>query len=102
MPAILSLVGASFALTSLSFPDAYRKHRQEQRADCADGKECDVTEASIYAWIDSLAIGDWDTEQTQVTDVNLRAVLARHAAAMRRILARELGSLTAPATLKAH
>ena len=102
VPAFLSLEGGTYALTSLSFPDAYRKHRQEQRANCANGKECDVTETAIYAWIDSLAIGDWDMERTQVTDVKLRAVLARHAATMRKILERELGSLRAPAALNAH
>jgi hypothetical protein len=100
-PVVLSLVGDKYALTSLSFPDVYRKHRQEQRAQCVEGKECDG-ESEVYAWIDSLAIGDWDAERIKVTDLTLRAALDRHTAAMKRLLARELGSLSAPAALGQH
>jgi hypothetical protein len=95
-------VGGTYELTSLSFPEVYRKHRQAQGAPCADGNQCDVTETEIYAWIDSLAIGDWETERTRVTDLQLRGVLDRRAAAMRSILTRELGSIAAPGALGAH
>jgi hypothetical protein len=102
VPAVLSLVNGNYALTSLSFPEVYRKHRQELRADCADGNDCEPMETEIYAWIDALVIGDWDTERTQVTDLQLRAALDRHSAALRKTLARELGSRLAPGPLGPH
>lgn len=96
--AVFSLVGGEYKLTSLSFPDAYRKHRDKYAAYCASisspfGAEC----GELALWIDSLAIGDWDTEKAKIKDDALRATLERRSAAMKKMLRDSLGSEQRPA-----
>ena len=94
---VFSLVGGEYKLTSLGFPDAYRKHRDKYKAYCASisspfGAEC----GELALWIDSLAIGDWDTEKAKIKDDALRAALERRSAAMKKMLRDGLGSEQRP------
>ena len=96
VPVVFSLVGGEYKLTSLSFPEAYRKSRDAIHAACnADPSRCF---GEIIAWIDSLVIGDWDAEKATMKDVDLRNALDRRAAAMKKMLAAQIGSEQRPIT----
>jgi hypothetical protein len=97
IPAVLSLVNGAYALTSLSFPDVYRKDRDETRARCGAGGDMPQELCDLFTWVDAVAIGDWDAERSKVADAELRQSLDRRAAATRKKLQKELGSLSAPA-----
>jgi hypothetical protein len=57
VPVVFSFQKGGYQMTSLSFPEAYRKSRAEIEARCkASPDEC---EGELIVWIDSLAIGDW-------------------------------------------
>jgi hypothetical protein len=95
VPAVFSFVGGEYRLTSFSFPEAYRKDRQERRASCENrpfGCNNDISE-----WIDALIIGDWDAEKSALADTELRQILERHSVATRKQLLKKLGSLERPA-----
>ena len=90
VPVVFSFTGGELKLTSLSFPEIYRKSRDELRVACAaDPNDCS---GEIIEWIDSLAIGDWDSEKLLIKDLDLRKGLDRNAAAMRKLMAAQLGS----------
>lgn len=95
VPVVFSLVNGEFVMTSLSFPAAYKKQRDELRAECAKqgGSDC---ETEIIEWIDGLAIGDWVTESKNIKDDELRAALKRLAGPTKTALARAVGSLKSP------
>ena len=61
VPAVFSLAGGRYALTSLSFPEVYRKDREARRASCAD----EPTECAVSLWIDALALGDLEIERAR-------------------------------------
>jgi len=95
VPAVLSLVGGEYRLTSFSFPEAYRRDRQKRRASCQNPAfGCDNEFAE---WIDALIIGDWDTEKSTLDDLELKQTLERHAAVTRKQLFKTLGSVERPA-----
>lgn len=95
VPVIFSLVNGEFVMTSLSFPAAYKKQRDELRAECAKqgGSGCDT---EIIEWIDGLAIGDWSKESKNIQDEDFRATLNRLATPTKTALARAVGSLKSP------
>lgn len=95
VPVVFTLLGGEYWLTSLSFPAAYRKDRDAQRAACPSGAD-DCLDA-VRIWIDSLALGDWAKERANFTDQQLVAALDRRSAAMKQMLDRQLGSLQRPA-----
>lgn len=97
IPAVLSLTGGSYALTSLSFPEAYRRDRDEWRARCAAQKDCSADVSTLFEWVDAVAIGDWDAERAKMPDQALAKALDGRAAATRKKLEKELGTLKAPA-----
>ena len=94
VPVIFSFQRGEFQLTSLSFPEVYRKDRNEMRAACVKAPDDCFTQ--IIEWIDGLAIGDWDSEKLLIQDEELRRSLDRNAAKMRKILAAQLGSEQRP------
>ena len=95
VPVVFSLEGGEYHMTSLSFPDVYRKDREAARAACQkDPKACD---GQLNAWIDSLAIGDWDTEKKAPYYDQLRTQLERPRADMKKMMLRVLGSEQRPA-----
>lgn len=96
IPAVLSLVNGAYALTSLSFPEAYRKDREELRARCSKTDEMPQDLCDLFTWVDAVAIGDWDAEREKVKDLELRKTLDQRAAATRTKLLKELGSLEQP------
>ncbi|MDI1446336.1 hypothetical protein [Polyangium sp. 6x1] len=97
IPAVLSLVNGAYALTSLSFPEAYRKDREETRARCSSkSDEMPQDLCDLFTWVDAVAIGDWDAERDKVKDPELRNALDRRAAETRKKLLKELGSLESP------
>jgi hypothetical protein len=102
VPAVLSLVGGAYALTSFSFPEVYRHDREALRAHCAADNNCDPDDVELNAWLDSLVIGDWSVERAKVSDQVLRAALDRRSVATRKMLVQRLGSLSAPASLSPH
>lgn len=94
VPVIFSFQRGEFQMTSLSFPEVYRKDRNEMRAACV--KTPDDCFTQIIEWIDGLAIGDWDSEKLLIQDEDLRKSLDRNAAKMRKVLAAQLGSEQRP------
>jgi len=95
VPVVFSLVNGEFVMASLSFPAAYKKQRDEIRAECAKqgGGDCDT---DIIEWIDGLAIGDWATESKNIKDAEFRATLNRLATPTKIALTRAVGSLKTP------
>jgi hypothetical protein len=95
VPVVFSLVNGEFVMTSLSFPAAYKKQREELRAECAKigGTGCDT---EIIEWIDALAIGDWATESKNIKDEDLRATLTKLSGPTKIALTRAVGSLKSP------
>src|SRR6202042_2962523 len=67
--------------------------REARLSACADSPDaCDV----VSIWIDSLAIGDWDTEKATLHDARVRRALDRRSAAMKTLLRTTLGSAQRP------
>lgn len=95
IPVVFSLVNGEFVMASLSFPEAYKKQRDEIRAECArlGGNNCGT---EIIEWIDGVAIGDWATESKNIKDADLRATFTRLAAPTKIALTRAVGSLKTP------
>jgi hypothetical protein len=93
VPAVLSLQGDRYLLTSLGFPEAYRKARDSSLSACADSPDAC---GAVSIWIDSLAVGDWDTEKATLHDARVRRALDRRSAAMKTLLATTLGSEQRP------
>lgn len=95
IPVIFSLVNGEFVMTSLSFTAAYKKQRDELRAECArqGGSDCGT---EIIEWIDGLAIGDWLADSRNIKDAELRASLNRLTPPTMTALARAVGSLKSP------
>ncbi|MFT3763959.1 MAG: hypothetical protein QM820_00300 [Minicystis sp.] len=96
IPAVLSLVSGGYALTSLSFPEAYRRDRDELRGRCGADGDMPRDLCDLYAWVDAVAIGDWEKQRDSVKDAELRKSLDGRAAATRGKLQKELGSLATP------
>jgi hypothetical protein len=92
VPAILSLEGGRYVLTSLSFLEPYRKQRDDALARCAKGADC--SEATV--WIDSLVIGDWDMVKGSIADTQTRDALDKQTRTMKAWLSSRLGSLARP------
>lgn len=95
IPVVFSLVNGEYVMASLSFPAAYKKQRDELRAECAKqgGKDCGT---EIIEWIDGIAIGDWATESKNMGDADLRATLTKRSGTTMTALARAVGSLKSP------
>lgn len=95
IPVVFSLVNGEYVMASLSFPAAYKKQRDELRAECAKqgGKDCGT---EMIEWIDGLAIGDWPTDSKNITDVEFRETLSRLSGPTKTALARAVGSLKSP------
>jgi hypothetical protein len=100
VPVVLTLVNGAYALTSLSFPEAYRKDRDELRARCGVDPYLSADACDLYGWLDAVAIGDWAQERGKLKSAELRQVLDKRAAATRRKLEKELGSMERPVTPK--
>ncbi|MDI1431451.1 hypothetical protein [Polyangium sorediatum] len=97
VPTVLSLVNGAYARTSLSFPEAYRRDRDETRTRCNNpSEEMPQDLCDIFTWVDAVALGDWDAERDKVKDPELRKALDRRAAETRKKLLKELGSLESP------
>jgi hypothetical protein len=94
VPVVFALIGGEYQLASLSFPEVYRASRAAIHAECARApNDC---YGHIMAWIDSLAIGDWDQEKNDPLYDEFRDQLARPSAEMRATLQRSLGSEQRP------
>jgi hypothetical protein len=98
VPVVLTLVNGAYALTSLSFPEAYRKDRDELRARCGVDPYLSADACDLYGWLDAVAIGDWAQERSKIKDAGLGQALDKRAAATRRKLEKELGSMARPVT----
>jgi hypothetical protein len=95
VPVVFSLVKGEYVMTSLSFPEAYRKQRDDLRAECAKqgGADCGI---EMLEWIDGLAIGDWLVDRKNMKDAELRATLTRLSTPTLKALGRAVGSLASP------
>lgn len=96
VPVVFSLRAGEYRLTSLSFPEAYRRSRDAIEAFCKGSEDCD---GAFIAWIDSLAIGDWKKERSKPMYKGLVEAFDRRAAATSRAMLRALGSESSPAKL---
>jgi hypothetical protein len=91
---VFSLVNGSYVMTSLAFPQVYVRQREAVIADCAK-KAPEPCWGEIVHWIDSLAVGDWDTAKSWLKDEELRKVFDKRTPAMKKALA-ALGSKQRP------
>jgi hypothetical protein len=99
LPVVFSLSGGQYQLASLSFPEAYLRHRTATWAACTGPGDCD---GDLYAWLDSVAIGDWDNVKARVKDAEFRRVLDARTVATRKQLLRQVGSEKLPARTTAR
>lgn len=95
VPVVFSFTGGEYKMTSLSFPEAFREDREAIHTACkTNPADC---WGQLIAWIDSLALGDWEAEKADAAYDDFRDEVARATPAMKKALLGLLGSEKQPA-----